>query len=63
MVSLCVYVALHVRTYLLMAITCAALLGEVGVLPNLAGREHLVAIALGVLAYCADKQFSRREKH
>ena len=62
-VALCVYVALHVRTYLLLAITCGALLGEVGLLPNLAGREHLVAIALGALAYCADKRFSRREKH
>ena len=61
-VALCVYVALHVRTYLLMAVTCAALLGEVGVLPNLAGREHLVAIALGVLAYALDKRLSGRKK-
>ncbi len=59
----CVYVALHVRTYLLLTITCGALLGEVGLLQNLAGREHLVAIALGALAYCADKRLSRREKH
>jgi len=61
-VALCVYVALEVRTYLLMAVTCATMLGEVGVLPNLAGREHLVAIALGALAYFADKRLTGRKK-
>ena len=62
-VALCVYVALEVRTYLLMAVTCATMLGEVGVLPTLAGREHLVAIALGALAYVLDKRLTGRGKH
>jgi hypothetical protein len=61
-VALCVYVALQVRTYLLMAVICGAMLGEAGVLPNLAGREHLVAMALGALAHLLDERLGGRGK-
>ena len=50
-VALSVYVALVRRAYILLTITAAAMAGEAVVLPNLAGREHLVALALGVAAY------------
>ena len=50
-VALAVYVALIRRAYILLTITAAAMAGEAVVLPNLAGREHLVALALGVAAY------------
>lgn len=50
-VALAVYAALKCRAYLLLAITAAAMGGEALVLPNLAGREHLVALGLGALAY------------
>lgn len=50
-VALAIYVALARRAYILLAITTAAMAAEVVVLPNLAGREHLVALALGAAAY------------
>ena len=50
-VALSVYVALKCRAYLVVGVTVAALVGETVALPNLAGREHLVALALGGLAY------------
>lgn len=50
-VALSIYVALICRAYILLAITTAAMAAEVVVLPNLAGREHLVALGLGAAAY------------
>lgn len=50
-VALSIYVALKCRAYLILTITAAAMGGEALALPNLAGREHLVALALGVAAY------------
>jgi hypothetical protein len=50
-VALSVYVALICRAYVLLTITAAAMVTEVVVLPNLAGREHLVAVGLGAIAY------------
>jgi hypothetical protein len=50
-VALSVYIALKCRAYLVLAITVAAMAGEAVALPNLAGREHLVALALGGVAY------------
>ena len=50
-VALSIYVALKCRAYLVLTITAAAMGGEAIALPNLAGREHLVAIGLGVAAY------------
>jgi hypothetical protein len=50
-VALAIYVALARRAYILLAITTGAMAAEVVVLPNLAGREHLVALALGAAAY------------
>jgi hypothetical protein len=50
-VALSVYVALRCRAYLALGITAAAMAGEAIALPNLAGREHLVALVLGALAY------------
>lgn len=50
-VALSIYVALKCRAYLVLTITAVAMGGEAIALPNLAGREHLVAIGLGVAAY------------
>jgi hypothetical protein len=50
-VALAVYVGLRRRTYVAVAIVVAMMAGEEIVLPNLAGREHLVAIALGFITY------------
>jgi hypothetical protein len=50
-VALSIYVALKCRAYLVLTITAAAMGGEAIALPNLAGREHLVALGLGVAAY------------
>lgn len=49
-VALAVYLALAFRTPLLGTIISAAMALEVVLKPNLAGREHLVAIAVGALA-------------
>lgn len=50
-VALSIYVALKCRAYLILTITAVAMAGEAIALPNLAGREHLVALGLGVAAY------------
>jgi hypothetical protein len=50
-VALSIYVALKCRAYLVLTITAVAMGGEAIALPNLAGREHLVALGLGVAAY------------
>ena len=50
-VALLVYLALRLGTYWIVAATAVTMGGEAALLPNLAGREHLVAIGLGVLAY------------
>ncbi len=50
-VALSIYIGLKCRAYLILAITAAAMGGEAIALPNLAGREHLVALGLGVVAY------------
>lgn len=50
-VALSVYVALRCRAYVVLIITAGAMAGEAVVLPNLAGREHLVALGLGVSAF------------
>ena len=49
--ALLVYLALRLRTYWIVAVTAVSMGGEAAVLPNLAGREHLVAISLGFLTY------------
>lgn len=59
-VALSVYVALRCRAYLVLAVTVAAMAAETVALPNLAGREHLVALALGGLAYFLGERFSPR---
>jgi hypothetical protein len=60
-VALAVYVALKCRAHLALGLTAAAMAGETVALPNLAGREHLVALALGVLAYLVgERLFPRR---
>jgi hypothetical protein len=50
-VSLLIYLALRLRTYWIVALTAVSMGGEAALLPNLAGREHLVAISLGVITY------------
>ncbi len=50
-VALLVYLALRLRTYWIVAVTAVSMGGEAAILPNLAGREHLVAISLGFLTY------------
>lgn len=50
-VALLIYLALRVRTYWIVALTAVSMGGEAALLPNLAGREHLVAISLGVITY------------
>lgn len=62
-VALSVYVALMCRAYVLLTITGAAMVGEAVALPNLAGREHLVALGLGVTAYLlGERVFPRRTR-
>ncbi|ACU74825.1 hypothetical protein Caci_5967 [Catenulispora acidiphila DSM 44928] len=50
-VSLLIYLALRLRTYWVVALTAVSMGGEAAILPNLAGREHLVAISLGIVTY------------
>ncbi|GAA1993652.1 hypothetical protein [Catenulispora subtropica] len=50
-VALLIYLALRLRTYWVVALTAVSMGGEAAILPNLAGREHLVAISLGILTY------------
>ena len=50
-VSLAVYVLLRCRAYTLLAAIVLAMVLETVLLPNLAGREHLVAVGLGVAAF------------
>ncbi|WP_370379120.1 hypothetical protein [Catenulispora sp. GAS73] len=50
-VSLLIYLALRLRTYWVVALTAVSMGGEAAILPNLAGREHLVAISLGIITY------------
>jgi hypothetical protein len=59
-VALSVYVALICRAYVLLAITGAAMAAEAVALPNLAGREHLVALGLGAAAYLLGERFQPR---
>lgn len=50
-VALLVYLALRLRTYWIVAVTALSMGSEAAILPNLAGREHLVAISLGFITY------------
>lgn len=50
-VALLIYLALRLRTYWVVALTAVSMGGEAAILPNLAGREHLVAISLGIATY------------
>lgn len=50
-VALLIYLALRLRTYWVVALTAVSMGGEAAILPNLAGREHLVAISLGIITY------------
>ena len=50
-VALSVYVLLRCRAYILLAAIVLAMALETVLLPNLAGREHLVAVVLGLAAY------------
>jgi len=50
-VALSVYVLLRCRAYTLLAATVLAMALESAVLPDLAGREHLVAVGLGTAAF------------
>jgi hypothetical protein len=50
-VALLIYLALRLRTYWIVVLTAVSMGGEAALLPNLAGREHLVAISLGVITY------------
>ncbi|MFJ4768942.1 hypothetical protein ACIP88_07495 [Streptomyces uncialis] len=49
-VGLAVFVACRYRAYVTAAVVAAAMAGEMIALPNLAGKEHLVAVAVGFLA-------------
>jgi hypothetical protein len=62
-VALSVYVALVCRAYILLTITVAAMAAEAVTLPNLAGREHLVALALGAAAYLLAERALPRWTH
>lgn len=61
-VALSIYVALKCRAYLVLAITAVAMGGEAIALPNLAGREHLVALGLGVAAYLIGERRTLRRR-
>lgn len=50
-VALAVYVLLRCRAYTLLGATVLAMVLETVLLPNLAGREHLVAVGLGAAAF------------
>jgi len=50
-VALTVYVLLRARAWRLLAVTALAMILETLLAPNLAGREHLVALGLGAAAY------------
>jgi hypothetical protein len=50
-VALAVYVLLRQRAWRLLAVTALAMVLETVLAPNLAGREHLVALCLGAAAY------------
>ena len=55
-VALSVYAALLCRAYLLLGATALSMAAEAVALPNLAGREHLVALALGALAFAVGER-------
>jgi len=48
-VGLCVYLGIHRRAYLLCGLLCAAMVVEVIVIPDLAGREHLAAMVAALV--------------
>jgi hypothetical protein len=50
-VALSVYVLLRCRAYILLSAIAVAMVLETVLLPNLAGREHLVSLGLGAAAY------------
>ena len=50
-VALSVYVLLRARAWRLLALITLAMVLETLLAPNLAGREHLVALGLGAVAY------------
>jgi hypothetical protein len=49
-VALLVYVCCRRRAWLTLSVLVATMVGELIVLPNLAGREHIIAIAVGAAA-------------
>jgi len=61
-VALSVYVALTRRAYVILVITTGAMAGEAVVLPDLAGREHLVALALGAAVCLIGKRVPPRTR-
>jgi hypothetical protein len=50
-VTLSVYVLLRCRAYILLAAIVLAMALETVLLPNLAGREHLIAVCLGAASF------------
>jgi hypothetical protein len=50
-VSLAVYIGLRCRAYLAGSLVVITMIGEAVLVPNLAGREHLVGCALGFVSY------------
>jgi hypothetical protein len=59
-VALSVYVLLRCRAYILLAAIVLAMVLETVLLPNLAGREHLVSIGLGAAAFLIGDRLPRR---
>jgi hypothetical protein len=49
-VALMVYVCCHRRAWLTLSALVAIMVGELILLPNLAGREHIIAIVVGLVA-------------
>ncbi|NUP51586.1 MAG: hypothetical protein HOW97_30350, partial [Catenulispora sp.] len=63
-VALLIYLALRLRTYWVVALTAVSMGGEAAILPNLAGREHLVAISLGIVTYfLLDRWWPAYQRH
>ncbi|MCD9142069.1 hypothetical protein [Streptomyces albireticuli] len=60
-VGLAVYVTWRYRAWFTCGVVVAAMVAEVLVKPNLAGKEHIAAVA-AVLALCAADEFRRRRK-
>jgi hypothetical protein len=56
-VALAVYVLLRVRAWGLLAITALGMVLETLLAPNLAGREHVVALGLGGVGYLLGDRF------